>query len=126
MPELHREKVFEAEVVEHLTAHGWLLGDWRNYDRELSLYTEDLFAWLRETQSKEWQKLTGSEQEKEQTIAARLVKEMDEKGSLAVLRHGFKHLNAKFELCQFKPSHELNAEVLDKYQSVRCRVVPQV
>ncbi|MBS1769272.1 MAG: hypothetical protein JSS77_06385, partial [Acidobacteria bacterium] len=91
MPELHKENVFETEIVEHLTANGWLEGEWQNYDREKALYTEDLLWWLREQNPKEWQKLSiRTEDEKEKAVIARACEEMDKNGSLYVLRHGLK------------------------------------
>ncbi|HMQ05455.1 MAG TPA: DEAD/DEAH box helicase family protein [Pyrinomonadaceae bacterium] len=127
MPDIHTENVFETELVKHLTDNGWLEGDWQNYDRETALYTEDLVWWLREINAKEWQKLSiRSDEEKEKAVIARACEEMNKNGSLHVLRHGFKHLNSKFQLCQFKPSHKLNAQVLDRYSKVRCRVVRQI
>ena len=53
----HRERAFEDEVVEHLAAHGWLLGTSAGYDRELALYPEDVLGWLEETQPNELAKL---------------------------------------------------------------------
>lgn len=127
MAELHREIVFETEVVEHLISHGWLEGDWQNYDREHAIYPEDLVWWLKEINAKDWNRLPiKSDEEKEKVLIGRVCAEMNDKGSLHVLRHGFKHLNAKFQVCQFKPSHSLNADVLGKYANVRCRVVRQV
>ena len=127
MPELHKENVFETEIVEHLTANGWLEGEWQNYDREKALYTEDLLWWLREQNPKEWQKLSiRTEDEKEKAVIARACEEMDKNGSLYVLRHGLKHLNAKFHVCQFKPSSGLNEQIIARYAEVRCRVVRQV
>ena len=51
---------------------------------------------------------------------------MDKDGSLAVLRHGFKDGNARFQLCQFKPSHGFNPQLQALYEQVRLRVVRQV
>jgi type I restriction enzyme, R subunit len=124
----HKEGVFEDEVVEHLTAHGWLLGDVKAYNRELALYPDDVEDWLRETQPDEWAKV-----EKSHGVAAardvvlqRLAEALDKEGSLHVLRRGFKHINARFEMCAFKPSQKLNPTTLERYGKVRCRVVRQV
>ena len=57
MSDKHREIHFEADIVAHLTAHGWLEGDPTRYDRALALYPDDLIGWLQETQPQEWAKL---------------------------------------------------------------------
>lgn len=123
----HRERYLEEDIVKHLTAHDWLEGDPKRYDRELALYPEDLIGWLKETQPKEWEKVesrSGSDAGKALlSLTARL---LDRDGSLALLRHGFKDVNARFQLCQFKPTHGLNQETLERYRRVRCRVVRQV
>lgn len=127
MPELHKEDVFESEIIEHLTSNGWIEGAWQEYDREHALYTEDFVWWLREVNARDWQKLPiKSDDEKKRALIARACEEMDKNGALSVLRHGFKHLNAKFHVCQFRPGSKLNQEVIDRYSKVRCRVVRQV
>lgn len=123
MPDKHCEAVFETELVAHLTANGWLAGDPAKYDRALALYPEDLLGWLQDTQPQELAKLKGDAATE---VLKRAAEEMDKRGALAVLRHGFKHINASFQLCQFKPAQGLNPETLALYGKVRCRVVRQV
>lgn len=127
MPELHKEIVFEKEIVEHLAANGWLVGEASAFDRERAIYPEDVVWWLRNANPQDWAKLAiKSDEDKEKALLARICSEMDKNGSLAVLRHGFKHLNGKFQMCQFRPGSNLNRDVLDRYSSARCRVVRQV
>ncbi len=123
----HRERTFEDEVVAHLTAHGWLEGHSAGYDRELALYAEDVLGWLEETQPTELAKLgrlhngdTGK------VMLKRLAEMLDKEGTLAVLRRGFKHVSARFDMCQFKPAQGLNPTTLARYGQVRCRVVRQL
>jgi type I restriction enzyme, R subunit len=56
---LHKEISFEAEICDHLAAHGWLYadGDAALYDRPRALFPADLIAWVQETQSSIWQTL---------------------------------------------------------------------
>ena len=114
-------------MVAHLVERGWLEGDPAKYDRKLALYPEDLIAWLQDTQPEEWQKLAGWHNgDTERSLLERVTTLMDKDGSLALLRHEFKHGNARFQLCQFKPGHSFNPETLARYGKVRCRVVRQV
>lgn len=124
---LHKETKFESELVAHLTAHDWTEGDPTRYDRGLALYPDDLIGWLQETQPKEWAKLAAWHNgDTERLLLERVAKLMDKDGSLSLLRHGFKDRNARFQLCQFKPSHSFNPETQALYSKVRCRVVRQV
>lgn len=123
----HRESAFEDDLTRHLAQHGWLEGESSKYNRELALYPEDLIGWFADTQPEELEKLKhwhGGEAE--QFLCERVAKLMDEQGSLSLLRHGFKDRNARFQLCQFKPSHGFNPEIEARYQKVRCRVVRQL
>lgn len=123
----HKEIHFESDIVAHLTAHGWLEGDPAKYDRELALYPEDVFAWVQETQPKTWDKLKAAKNGgAEAALLARLAQVLDIDGSLAVLRHGFKDVSSKFDMCEFRPAQAMNPETLDRYGKVRCRVVRQV
>jgi type I restriction enzyme R subunit len=125
--EKHQEIHFESDIVAHLTAHGWLEGDPATYDRDLALYPEDVFTWVQETQPKTWEKLKAAKNAgAEAALLARLAQVLDTDGSLSVLRHGFKDVSTKFDMCQFRPAQAINPETLERYSKVRCRVVRQV
>lgn len=127
-PALHTEIHFEQEICDHLAANGWLYSpDDTGYDRELALFPEDVIAWLSETQPKEWAKVKALHNgSSEQTVLKRLAELMDKDGSLSVLRHGFKNVNARFDMCQFRPTQKMNPETLARYGKVRVRVMRQV
>jgi type I restriction enzyme R subunit len=123
----HKETPFETELVAHLTTHGWLEGDPARYDRALALYPDDLIGWLQETQPQEWTKLAAQKKgDTARLLLERVARLLDKDGALVLLRHGFKDHNARFDLCQFQPSHGFNPALQARYQQVRCRVVRQV
>ncbi|MEN9934592.1 MAG: hypothetical protein RLZZ387_1171, partial [Chloroflexota bacterium] len=123
----HRERTFEDEVVAHLTAHSWLEGTSDGYDRALALYSEDVLGWLAETQPAELAKLQKTHNgATSQVVLKRLAEVLEQEGSLRVLRRAFKHVSARFDMCQFKPAQGLNPTTLSRYGAVRCRVVRQV
>ena len=53
---LHKEINLEIEICEHLAANGWLHADDDRvkYDRARALFPEDVLAWVKTTQPKEW------------------------------------------------------------------------
>ncbi len=55
-----------------------------------------------------------------------LAKELDAKGSLHVLRHGFKFYGKTFRLAYFKPAHGANFEVLEQFSKNRLTLTRQV
>lgn len=138
MVQQHHESSFEAEVCQHLAAHGWLYSPTdAGYDRELALFPKDVFGWLDDTQPEHLAKrvkpgLHGEALEKAQHgVLATLEKALgaDPKangGTLSVLRRGFKDLNAQFSMCQFRPNTSLNETTAKKYEAVRLRVMRQV
>jgi len=128
MTAVHKEGTFEGEIVGYLTTGGgWLPGSPKNYDRKLALYSEDVIGWIKDTQPTEYDKLKSTQNGAvDSIIVERLAKALQEEGPLAVLRQGFKRVNARFSMCAFKPGHGLNPGTLEKYGRVRCRVVRQV
>ena len=55
-----------------------------------------------------------------------LAKELDLKGTLDVLRHGFKFYGKTFRLAYFKPAHGLNPEALAQFAHNDLTVTRQV
>ncbi len=133
------ELPFQNDIIQHLLANGWLLGQSENYHRELALYPEDLLGFVQDTQDTQWQKFcslypNNPEQKFLERVANQLNKsdpnaankEMRTFGTLGVLRHELRDKGTRFSLCQFKPEHDLNPETLARYQKNRCRVVPEL
>jgi type I restriction enzyme, R subunit len=128
---LHTEIDFEAEICEHLAAHGWCYAasDAATYDRSRALFGEDVLAWVRATQRRAWDsivKIHGIAAA--ETLLTRLRAELDKRGTLDVLRHGIDllGLREKLTLAQFRPALALNPEIEERYAANRLRVVRQV
>ena len=130
MSTLHKEINFETEICEYLASHGWHYSpDDSGYDRVLALYPADLEAWLQETQPKEWALLVKDHGAKVlQTVVERLRTQLNQRGTLDVIRHGmdFLGLRGKLKLAEFKPALRINADILARYTANRLRVVRQV
>lgn len=128
---LHREIHFEEEICAHLAAHGWLYaeGDAARFDRSNGLFTPDLLAWVEATQPDSWQRLNKTHGAAlPQVLAERLRKNLNERGTLEVLRRGVEMLGLKepLMLAQFKPALAINPAIQAHYAANRLRVVRQV
>ena len=128
---LHTENNFEAEICQHLSAHGWLYaeGDAANYDRKLTLYPADVIAWVQAAQPKAWEILTKNHGTKSgETLLNRLREEINQRGTLDVLRQGISLLGLRqpLKLAEFKPAMGINPDILARYGANRLRVVRQV
>ncbi|HRN51921.1 MAG TPA: type I restriction endonuclease, partial [Gemmatimonadaceae bacterium] len=128
---LHNEIRFEDDICEALATAGWLYqkADAALYDRARALFTPDLVAWVRETQPTVWESLEKNHGPKaSDTLLDRARAQLDQRGTLDVLRHGIDLLGAKgtVTLAQFKPAIGLNPSILGRYAANRLRVVRQL
>ncbi|NBJ12569.1 type I restriction endonuclease subunit R [Microvirga arsenatis] len=128
---LHKEISFESEICAHLAANGWLhaADDAALYDRARALYPSDLISWVQTTQLKAWDALVKNHgAAAEGVLLDRLRKQLDDRGTLDVLRHGLELLGLRqpLSLAQFKPAMTMNPEIIARYQANRLRVVRQV
>ena len=128
---LHKEISFETEICQHLADHGWLYaeGDAAGYDRARALFSADVLAWVQATQPKAWETLNKNHGPKaDDTLLARLRDQLDQRGTLDVLRHGIELLGLKtpLKIAEFKPALAINADILARYAANRLRVVRQL
>ncbi len=129
---LHKEVSFEKEICDFLAQHGWLYseGEANGYDRQRALVAADVLAWVMDTQPKAWEALVKAHgpQQAPVTLLARLRDQLDQRGTLDVLRNGIELLGLKqpLQVAQFKPALAINQDILDRYAANRLRVVRQV
>jgi type I restriction enzyme, R subunit len=128
MPGQHTERAFETYVSEILqTKAGWTASDKVGWDQDLALFPSEILAFLKDTQPKlcdEMFSLHGANLEP--LLISTLAKELDTKGTLHIIRYGFKFYGKTFQMAYFKPSHGLNQETLNLYAKNRLTVTRQV
>tara|TARA_R110001599_G_scaffold310115_1_gene517211 strand:- start:752 stop:4033 length:3282 start_codon:yes stop_codon:yes gene_type:complete len=133
------EFLFQNDMIQQLLSNGWLLGDPKKYNRELALYEEDVLGFVKDTQDEQWQKFCAlyphdTDKKFLGLVALQLnkadpnatSKDMRTFGTLGVLRHELRDRGTRFNLCQFKPEHDLNPDTLIRYKQNRLRVVPEL
>ncbi len=124
----HREIGFEEVICAHLAAHGWLYapGDAAAYDRARALFPADVAAWAEATQPDAWAEAKA--RHGEAVILDRLRRQLDERGTLEVLRRGIEvvGLRAPLMLAQFRPALRMNPEITARYVANRLRVIRQL
>ncbi len=120
------EKAFESYVEQMLLAKGWQQGNVSGWDRERALFPQAITDFIAATQPQLWEAMrTQHGAQLETMLLATLVKELAIKGSLHVLRHGFKFYGKTFRLAFFQPAHGLNEEVLAQYRANQLTVTRQ-
>jgi type I restriction enzyme R subunit len=123
----HTEKSFEDAIEAHLLHQGWHQGVPNNYDVDLGLDPVALADFVQTTQPKEWDKLVstfGAAAARE--FARRVADELDQHGTVHVLRKGVSYYGASITLAFFKPTHGLTPELVSLYKANRLLVYRQV
>lgn len=128
---IHKEIAFEYQICADLSANGWLYtdGDAQKYDRARSLFSEDCIAWVQGAFPAAWQSLERNHGAKAgDVLVDRLRKQLDQQGTLEVLRGGIDIYGVKgrIRFAEFKPAFNINPDIVARYQANRLRVVRQV
>lgn len=127
MSDAAQEKVFQNDILEQMQAHGWLLGESSKYNKALALYPEDVIAFAKATQPEQWDKLVNIYADgASDALLKNIERQLKNKGTLWALRNQVKDRGAKFNLCCFKPDHDLNPSATARYEQNILRVVPEL
>lgn len=126
-PPTHSEAAFETAIEKHLLDNGYVTVVPEGFDRKRAIFPEVVLDFIRETQPKEWNKLEALHGEKTgEQILGDLCKWMDNNGSLATFRHGFKCYGRTLRVAFFKAAHELNPELEKLYKDNRVGITRQL
>lgn len=124
---IHSEATFESAIVEYLVNNGWHERHDNDFSAELALDKNAILAFIKSSQTKEWEKLTTYyKEDTENKFFQRLFKELDLRGMLDVIRHGITDSGIKFKLAYFKPDSGLNPDTIKQYSLNKHYVTRQV
>lgn len=105
------EQAFEETIENSLAEQGGYTRGFQEWSREIALDPPTLFAFLQETQPLEWERLSAIHGTKiKERLLGRLVKELDNRGTLDLLRSGLIDYGVRFRLAYFQPASGLNEE----------------
>ncbi|MEO8398536.1 MAG: DEAD/DEAH box helicase family protein, partial [Ignavibacteriaceae bacterium] len=124
----HTEIRFEEAIEYYLTNEdGYLKGNPEEYNKDFALFPNDVIEFIKTSQQTYWQKVDEFYGEKSaESLISALIKELDSKGSLYVLRHGFKFFGKNFKLAFFKPNTNLNPDAWEDYKKNIVKIYRQV
>ena len=124
----HTEYAFESAIETGLiTSGGYEKRLSSAYDEERALFPDDVIGFLKDTQAARWaqlEALLGGNTES--TVLDTLGKELELKGSLHILRHGFRCYGKTFRLAYFRPNSGMNPESAALYAKNRLTITRQV
>ena len=117
----HTERDFEAAVEAGLTsAGGYEKRSPSGFDEALALFPDDVTGFLEDSQSAKWHALEALLGPKTAaTVLDSLSKELELKGTLHVLRHGFKCYGKTFRMAYFRPNTSMNPDAAKAYAGNR-------
>ena len=122
-----QEKDLEQHIEDYLTAHGYHTVPPQAYVPAQGLVPAEVLAFLMATQRKAYDALEQQYGAGVQSqILQRLAKQLQDKGTLAVLREGFKLSGERLRLSYFRPASGLNPAHETLYQQNRFGVLRQV
>ena len=109
---IHTELTFEEAIeVSLLEDGGYVKGHSRDFDSQFGLFTVYITDFLKNSQPKAWNKLSNIHKEEvEDKVIQRLIRELDLRGTLDVVRNGFTDYGVKFKMGFFKPETTLNED----------------
>ena len=125
-----KEVHFEDEVFDALVDDaGWIPGIADDIEFDTGMAPAELLTFIGSTQIDTWNELLvqmGRDPDRAQReFRKRVAAEIDKRGTVDVLRNGVKGWGLKFELCYFKPAHDLTPLLVERYQVNRATVTRQ-
>jgi type I restriction enzyme R subunit len=119
----HTEARLEDAIVDHLTTQGgYVFVDYRDgeakdrYDKARALDPALVLGFIQATQERLWKSLEAIHKtETGKVVLDHLVKELDTKGMLKVLRQGFKCYGKLLRVAVFAPNNRMNPDTLVLY-----------
>src|SRR3989344_4691927 len=111
------EKAFQNDIIAHLVSTGYKKRGKENYNKALYIDAELMFKFIQDTQEKTWKKFQRVHAEiSEERFFYLLINEINKKGTINVLRNGFKDAGCYFQLFYPKPNNKKNQDLFEKFE----------
>lgn len=124
----HTEADFER-AIEHglITRDRYKKSAPSAFDAASALFPDDVIGFIRDSQPARWGQLKAMLKDRTATMVLdSLTKELASKGTLGVLRHGFKCYGKELWLAWFQPNSGMNPESAARYAANRLTITRQV
>lgn len=125
---MHTEQHFENEIEHSLLTEGaYQQGLAKDYEKSTALFPADVVTFIQTTQPKLWARLEMLFKDKAQEeLIKALNQELNIKGSLNVLRNGFRVANRTAKMAYFAPNSTLNETSQQQYNANIVKITRQV
>ena len=124
----HTEHAFETAIEAELTSSGGYRKRIPSaYDEVRALFPDDVSGFLEGSQPAKWKALEALlGPETVSSVLDSLSKELELKGTLHVLRHGFKCYGKTFRMAYFRPNTTMNPDAAENYARNRLTIARQI
>ena len=124
----HTEAAFESAIERGLvTDDRYQQRPPASFDPATALFPDDVIGFIRDSQPRRWAQLEAMLKDRTaDTVLDSLTKELASKGTLGVLRHGFKCYGKELRLAWFQPNSGMNPESAAHYDANRLTITRQV
>jgi len=120
------EKRFEQDIETYFLNHGFRKVLPSTYDKEKMLFPEVLEEFVSSTQPKAWARYTKLYGDAAlDKLTRRINNSIAESNVLDVLKKGIKDMGIEIKLCYFKPSSNLNQDLVKLYEGNICGITRQ-
>ncbi len=129
MAKITSEWAFEESIEDELLGNGWLKGSSADYDVKLGLIPTEVAAFLAASQPDEWEQLIsrlGGEAAATEKVAQWVGRQIEQRGTVDVLRGETKMNGVTFRLAFFAPANGLTQSLWDRYRANRLTVIRQL
>lgn len=125
---IHTEYTFESAIEESLLGDGgYTKGYSADFDVNLGLFPTYITDFLKTSQPKEWTKIsTIHKKDVEKKVLDRMLKELELRGTLDVIRNGFTDYGVKFKMGYLKPESTLNVTAAKLYERNQLTITRQL
>ncbi|GGF79017.1 type I restriction endonuclease subunit R [Wenyingzhuangia marina] len=125
---IHTELTFETAIETSLLEDGgYIKGHSIDFNADLGIFPKYVIEFLKNSQPKQWEKLSNIHKNAVETkVIQRLLKDLDNHGTLHVLRNGFTDYGVKFNMAFFRPESTLNPEAEVLYNKNHLAVTRQL
>src|SRR3989344_4980841 len=111
------EKAFQNNIIAHLVSTGYKSRGTNCFNKATCLDPELVLKFIINTQKKIWEKFERVYAEKsEERFFYLLINEIDKKGTINVLRDGFKDAGCYFQLFYPKPNNNKNPDLFENFE----------
>lgn len=124
----HTEAAFEQAIEASLVSRGgYERRKPKQFDEAMALFPDDVIGFIQDSQPARWAQIVSVLKDEAPTIVLdALCKELNLKGTLHVLRHGFKCYGKSLRLAYFRPNSGMNPQSAQRYEANRLTITRQV